>query len=283
LFVAVALLTGSVACSHKDTAPPVATPSFSSNKASAALRSPVEFTYRFEVAPNASINGDYRVLVHVMSDDGRLMWTDDHNPPVPTSQWKPGQKIEYTRKRFIPSYPYLGVATIRMGLYKGDERLPLAGQDVAKREYKVGTIELRPQSENLFLIQKSGWHQVEFAADDPATSWNWMQKSGVLDFKNPHKDVTLYLESDGRPDLFDKPQEATIWSGTEKVESFAVDNKLPVLRTMTITAAQLGAADMAEIRIEVDRTFVPALVPNGGGRDSRELGLRVYHAFVEVK
>jgi len=261
----------------------VATASFASNKARAALRSPVEFTYRFDVAPDAAIKGDYRVLVHVVSDDGRLMWTDDHDPPVPTSQWKPGQKIEYTRTRFIPSYQYLGTATVRVGLYRGDDRLSLAGPDVARREYKVGSIEIRPQSENILLIQKSGWHQVEFAPNDPTSSWQWMQKSAVLNFKNPHKDVVFYLESEGRPDLLGTPQTITIWSGTEKVSSFVVDTKLPVIHTMAITAAQLGTAEMAEIRIETDRTFVPAQLPSSADRDARELGLRIYHAYVEVK
>jgi hypothetical protein len=281
--LAVLVVAGAACGSKKDTATPVATPSFSSNKPSVALRSPVEFTYRFDVAPGATFNGDYHVLVHVVRDDGRLMWTDDYDPPVPTSQWKPGQRYEYTHARFIPPYPYLGEATVQMGLYKGDERLPLAGQDANKRAYTVGTLQLRPETDNVLLIQKSGWYQPEFAPDDPSTSWNWMQKTGVLDFKNPKRDVTLYLESDARIDLFDKPQQVTIWLGTEKIQTFAADNKLPVLHRMPVTAAQLGTGEMAEIRIEMDRTFVPALVPAGGARDPRELGLRVYHVFVEPK
>ena len=44
-----------------------------------------------------------------------------------------------------------------------------------------------------------------------------------------------------------------------------------------VTAAQLGAGDMAELTIEVDQTFVP------GGGDTRELGIRVFHAFIEPK
>jgi hypothetical protein len=277
------LVVAGVACgSKKDTATPLATPSFSSNKTSVALQSPVEFTYRFEVAPGAKFNGDYHVFVHVVRDDGRLMWTDDHEPPVPTSQWKPGQKIEYTRARFIPPYPYLGEATVQMGLYKGDERLPLAGEDANRRAYKVGTLQIRPESDNVLLIQKTGWYQLEFAAD-PSTSWQWMQKTGVLDFKNPKRDVTFYLETDGRADLFDKPQEVTVWSGAEKIQTFIANNKLPVLHRMAITAAQLGTGEMTEIRVEVDRTFVPALFPAAGARDTRELGLRVYHAFVELK
>jgi hypothetical protein len=282
LISAAVILSGSASCSQKETTP-VATASFSSNKARAALRSPVEFTYRFDVAPDAVIKGDYRVLVHVVSDDGRLMWTDDHDPPVPTSQWKPGQKIEYTRTRFVPGYQYLGTATVRVGLYRGDDRLPLAGTDAARREYKVGSIEIRPQSESILLIEKSGWHQVEFAPNDPTSSWQWIQKSAVLNFKNPHQDVVFYLDTEGRPDLLDKPQTITIWSGTEKVSSFVVDTRLTVIRTMPITAAQLGTAEMAEIRIEADRSFVPAQIPGSGDRDARELGLRIYHAFVEVK
>ena len=44
---------------------------------------------------------------------------------------------------------------------------------------------------------------------------------------------------------------------------------------------QLGAGDMAELRIEVDKTFVPALLPDTQQPDPRELGIRVFHAFVE--
>ena len=39
---------------------------------------------------------------------------------------------------------------------------------------------------------------------------------------------------------------------------------------------------MVEMRIDVDQTFIPAKLP-GGGRDARELGIRVYHAFIEVR
>ena len=39
---------------------------------------------------------------------------------------------------------------------------------------------------------------------------------------------------------------------------------------------------MAELRIDVDQTFVPAKLP-GGSKDQRELGIRVYHAFIEPR
>jgi hypothetical protein len=45
----------------------------------------------------------------------------------------------------------------------------------------------------------------------------------------------------------------------------------------SITAAQFGDGEMVEMAIELDKTFKP------GGPDPRELGIRVYHAFIEPK
>ena len=45
-----------------------------------------------EVLPNAApFTENYRVFVHVVDTDDKLMWTDDHDPPIPSTQWKPGQ------------------------------------------------------------------------------------------------------------------------------------------------------------------------------------------------
>jgi hypothetical protein len=48
-------------------------------------------------------------------------------------------------------------------------------------------------------------------------------------------------------------------------------------------AAQLGTADMSEVVISVDKTFVPAIVSGGKSTDPRELGVRVFHAFVDPR
>ena len=53
------------------------------------------------------------------------------------------------------------------------------------------------------------------------------------------------------------------------------------MRRIPLTAAQLGSGDMVELRIEVDKTFVPALLPASTNKDSRELGVRVFHCFIE--
>ena len=148
LALAVLGLISASACRRDEPEPPpVATPSFSIKQARVPLGSPVEVTYKFVVAPDApKINENYRVFVHFLDADKERMWTDDHDLPVPTTQWKPGQVIEYTRTMFIPVYPYQGATTVLMGLYSlaSDSRLPLAGPNNGQRAYTVGQLELLP-------------------------------------------------------------------------------------------------------------------------------------------
>jgi len=69
----------------------------------------------------------------------------------------------------------------------------------------------------------------------------------------------------------------TLKAGGETIGTFTADSRERTLMTVPITAAQFGTGDMADITIEVDRTF------SGTGNDPRELGLRVFHAFVEPR
>lgn len=289
LIVAATLSGGVSGCRRGASAPPVATVSFTSSLPRVPLGSPVIFTYHFDVAPSAAISEDYRVFVHVKTPDGTLLWNDDHDLPVPTSQWMPGQTLHYTRLRFVPvDPPYLGEARVEMGLYRvgEDARLPLAGAEPAdrggtSRAYTVGTLQIQPRDENIFVVYKTGWHPMEFAPEDASRSWQWSQKSGVLTFKNPRTDLTLYLQYAARPDLFGaNPQKVTIVSTGKPVATLIADSSLVSLRRIPISAAQLGPNDWAEVKVDVDRTFVPSQLP-AGGRDDRELGLQVYQAFIE--
>ena len=266
------------ACSRKsDDAPPVATPTVTMSRDRVAIGSPVKFSYRFDVAEGAKIDADYRVFVHVLDPDGEQLWVDDHPPSVPTSQWQGGQRVEYTRTVFVPNYPYIGEARVRVGLYKDEARLPLSGNEVSRREYEVARFQLLPQSENIFLIYKDGWHPAEVAADNPASEWQWTQKVATISFRNPKKDATFYLEYDARVDLFSPPQQVVIRIGDQTIASFAAASKERALLTIPISAAQFGTGDMTELVLDVDKTFKP------GGADTRELGIRVFHAFIEPK
>jgi hypothetical protein len=40
---------------------------------------------------------------------------------------------------------------------------------------------------------------------------------------------------------------------------------------------------MVELQIGVDKSYVPALTPGANSKDPRELGVRVFHAFVDPR
>ena len=263
--------------------PPVATPTVTFARTRAALGSPIQITYKFQVAANApAFDQDYRVFVHFLDGDEERLWTDDHDPAVPTSQWKPGQVIEYTRTLFIPVVPYIGEAQVRLGLYstRDQRRLPLASEDAGQLSYKVATLSLSPHSENVFLLFKDGWHPAEVAPDNTTVEWQWSKKVATLSFRNPKKDVVFYLHADN-PASYAEPQSVAVKVNGAQVDTIAVTPRQDFLRKTRIAAAQLGTADMVDITLEVDKTWVPALVPGANNRDPRELGLRVFHAFVE--
>ena len=278
--VPLALLLLISGCSRKEEPVPcVATGTVTLARDRAAIGSPIRMDYRFEVAQDASIPQDYTVFVHVLDDQQESLWGDDHQPTPPTSSWKPGQRVEYTRTVFVPNYPYIGPAHVRIGLYQpsGGTRLPLCGTDVSRREYEVARLQLLPQSENIFLIYKEGWHPAEVAAENPTVEWQWTKKAATISFRNPKKDATFYVEFDARVDKFSPPQQVSVKSGDQVIGTFAADAKERRIVALPVTAVQLGVADMSELTIEVDQIFVP------GGGDARELGIRVYHAFVDAR
>ena len=277
---AVVALAAATGCRRQEeSAPCVATPSVTLERDRAAIGSPLKVTYKFDVAQNAAIPQDYVVFVHVLDDQGERLWGDDHPPVPPTSKWQSGQKVEYTRTVFIPNYPYIGPAHVRIGLYSpsASQRLPLCASDVARREYEVAKFQVLPQSENIFLIYKDGWHPAEVSSDDPTNEWQWTKKTATISFRNPKKDSTFYLQYDARIDKFGAPQQVVVRSGVQTIGAFAADSKEPKLVVLPISAAQLGSGDMAELTLEVDQTFAP------GGGDVRDLGIRVFHAFIEPK
>jgi hypothetical protein len=90
----------------------------------------------------------------------------------------------------------------------------------------------------------------------------------------------LYLRLEGRPEVFDAPQQVTILCGDVPLDSFTIASKGEIIRKIPVSSTQLGPADQAEIRLTVDRTFVPSAIKGGHPDDTRELGVRVFNAYV---
>src|SRR5215212_5480626 len=82
LLLMMILGAANAACGRKEAnEPPVATPSLTLSRARVAIGSPVNATYRFQVAQDAKFDRDYWVFVHVLDPHGEQMWTEDHLPP----------------------------------------------------------------------------------------------------------------------------------------------------------------------------------------------------------
>jgi len=269
-----------------DDARPVATPSLTLSRPDAAIGSPLEMTYRFAVAPDAPpFAEDYWVFAHFIDADGELMWTDDHQPPTPTRQWKPGAAVEYNRTMFVPKFPYVGETRIEVGLYarSSGDRVPLAGPTDGQRAYQLASFTMRLQSDNIFVVFRDGWHETEVGEEGSGLEWQWSRKDATLSFRNPKRDILFYLEADQPVMALAEPRQVELRLGTEVVDSFPLPSGQRELRRVPISAARLGGADTVELTISVDRTFVPATVPALRSVDPRELGVRVFRAFVQPK
>ena len=248
-----------------------------------AQGSPVDVTYRFRVDSDLASVGRQRVFAHIVDADEELMWTDDHDPPTPTTEWKAGQTVEYTRTMFVPMYPYVGPARIIVGVYDPatNARLKLGNTDRGDRSYRVTDFELQPQTENVYLIFKDGWHPAEVASDNPSNEWKWTRKEATVAFRNPKRDATFILQMDNPSRSAAAASEVEIRIGDQVVGTVPVSPDDAPVRKFPVTAAQMGSGDMVEIRLVANRTFVPALEPSIKSGDTRELGVRVFHAFIQ--
>jgi len=264
-----------------DTAPAMAAPHVGVSKTDVMVGGPLEMTYTFSVAASALPFPDNCVVfVHFRDVDGELLWGDDHQPPTPTQQWRPGDVIEYTRTVFVPRIPYVGETRVEIGIVSpAGERLPLSAPVAGPRVYAVASLSLDLQPDALFVVFREGWHLAE-RSDGGLREWHWSADEATLVFRNPRQDVLWYLELE-RAEGFPEPQQVELRIGDAVIDAFSLSPNGADLRRIPLTADQLGSGETVEVRLSVDRTFVPALATGSGNGDSRELGVKVFRAFVE--
>ena len=283
------LLAGLSGCGPTDSAPPLATPAVELSRSSVALGGALVMRYRFTVAPDITgIPGDYQVFVHFLDTDGALMFTDDHAPPQPTGGWRPGQEIEYDRRMIVPLYPYIGEATVAVGLYslQDGDRLPLEGRHLGERAYQVGTVEMVPQSGNAFgtdsenglATYADGWHAVESGAN---RDWRWTTGRATIAFPNPRTAATLHLEVAGHSELLETAQRLTLEIDGTEIETLDLAPEAPIFHRIDVPAESLGDDVTIGLTLNVEGTFVPAELTGNENPDQRELGARVFYAFLE--
>ncbi len=264
--------------------PAIGTITLGVDRVNAPLGAPLEFNIRFDLAPDlAPLTEDYRVLLHILGSDEELLWAEDHDPPVPTTQWQANQTVEYKHRIQVPMYPYVGEALIAVGLYsyRTGERLPLAGEDLGQMAYQVGTISLSPQPESSFLVYENGWHSAEFASDG-RNDWRWTSGRASLSVRNPMTDAVFSFELDARPDMFQEPQNLALLVGENTVYEQVLDTNDRTYITQEISRDDLGTEEIVELVLTVDQTFSPAS-RGGSPEDTRELGVRVFYTYFEAR
>jgi hypothetical protein len=140
---------------------------------------------------------------------------------------------------------------------------------------------MRLQSDNLFVVFRDGWHETEAGSGPSGLEWQWSKKDATISFHNPKRDVQVYLQLDQPAAAFTEPQRVEVRAGSAVVDGFSLPAGRMELRRIQIPANQLGTAETVELTISVDRVFMPASVPTLKSNDQRELGIRVFRAFVQ--
>ena len=230
------------------------------------------------------LDDDYRVFVHFLDADGRYLWADDHDPPIPSSRWPIDAPVSYDYRMTLPEVGYTGETTIAVGLYQVQraERLPLAGEHLGQRAYRGASITIEPATARNLVEYGEGWYEPESASPD-GPRWRWSSAAAGFSFANPYTDAVLHLDLGGRPDLTpDGRQQVEVVAGGEVIRTVALDTTQRREVELVLPAAQLGTGRTAHVELRVQPTFVPAAV-TGDSIDERPLGIRLHRAFVDVR
>ena len=247
---------------------------------------PLRCRYRFAVAPDAPpLSGRYGVFVHFLDADGELMWTDDHQPPTPTRQWKPGQPIEYSAHDVrAASFPTSGDATIVVGLYSpGVGRAAAAGRRARGRAVPGGDVRdwRRRPTASSWSSGTAGTRRRR-PDDGRASSGSGRRKAGHADVPRTRSATSmLYPRARSAAPALPAPQQVEIRVGERSSTASARAGYDASCRSHSGQRRQWATAETVELTVVVDKTFVPASSRALKSSDSRELGIRVFRAFVQ--
>ncbi len=220
---------------------------------------------------------DLTVYVHFMDKNNKILFQDDYKPELPTSQWKEGLAINTApHLLLIPAITrtdtdeeFMPIKMI-IGLYD-----PMNAQGPSYRVLEQD-LKLKYNPKGPEKIQYTdGWYPEEWNPQ-MTLRWRWTGPQAIAVVRSPKKNAILYIKGlvnkDAVPDQKVKFEIANnlIEEFTPKDAEFAKYYQIP--------ADQIGAEDLIQIRISVDKTFSPAkAVP--GSTDQRDLGVQIFTIF----
>ncbi len=245
----------------------------------------VKMNYSFSFKDKfPGLDKDYTVFVHFWRPKNKeMLLVDDHLPQVATSQWEKADKINYSRKIFIPKFleesdiDFEGYEEIKMsvGLYDAG-----GGDDGEKIVLFQKTIEIRPASYNApEIVFSEGWNSVETdmnLGNPEWRKWQWTTKKAVCIIENPKKEAQLIIR--GGVDKIKLQDQKVIFKVNETVLDEFVPETAKFLKEYTIKPEMMGNEYEFKFAIETDKVFVPAVL-NPGSTDKRELGIQIYFLY----
>jgi capsule polysaccharide modification protein KpsS len=93
----------------------------------------------------------------------------------------------------------------------------------------------------------------------------------------------FFFDLDHPGGVFPESQHVELSVNGAKVHEFNLDAGQRLLEKVSLKAAQFGSSDSVDMQITVDKTYVPALLNLPNNKDPRELGVRVFHAYVDPR
>lgn len=264
----------------------VATITAGVDRTAASPGSPVVITYRIAPQDGATVPDGLWMFVHLVDEQGGILWTDDHAPSVPSGQWRAAVPIAYARTTFVPRTPYTGRVSVDVGLFEPatGARFGLTGTDLGMATYRIAGFSVQPSADDVFIVFGEGWHDAETGGGTLGTSWRWTRGSAALSFRNPGTrnpgtSATVLLDLDRPVGQSADPSHVEVRIGDQIVGAFDVSGARTI-QAIALPQAVMGSAPTVELRLAVRPTFVPAALPQLRSIDSRELGVRVFNAYV---
>ncbi len=218
---------------------------------------------------------DLTVFVHFWHGSN-MLFQDDHVPPVPTSQWEPGQEYKYTRSIYIPSFidefdpTFKGDETLRLsvGLYNLYDRSGGPQREVMTTKLKV----LPPPPDMPEIVYEKGWYDQEIDPNAPLKKWRWLGAEARCIVDNPGRDGMLVIRGGVNKEIM--PDQKVIFKINDMVLDEFVPGEITFQKSYTVKKEMLGDKDEFILTVAVDKTFFPAkLFPQN--KDERELGCQI--------
>jgi hypothetical protein len=240
----------------------------------------IKMNYNFKVEDTfKKLDKNYMVFVHFWRlKNKELFILDDHLPGKPTSEWKTGDEITYSREFFLPKFldeldiDFEGYEEVKLsiGLYDS------TNHDDKKVLYSK-ILNVQPASINApDIVFSEGWNEEEMnlALENTFQKvWRWTRKKAECIIENPKKKSILIIKGGLKESIYED-QKISVTVNDIQIDEF-ISEKNFFEKRYTLTPEQMGDEAEFKLYIESSKTFIPSSL-DPKNRDNRELGIQIF-------